>query len=138
MTQRFRPREPAWGTVCASGSRFAASKQQRAIQIQRRLGADVLDAAAAVGAETVEAEAIVRLIDLVHEALAQCPPLRRVDLALEHRVLDALPEVEASPRDSAQASATDRSLRIHVVSDKHQQVKIPPLRHPPLQFLRPQ
>ena len=80
----------------------------------------MLDSWSPVRTEPVEAQAVRLRVDLVNETGAQGSPLRRVDFALEYRVLHALTEVLAEPRDTAQAPAAGGITRGDVVSDEHE------------------
>ena len=83
---------------------MTGSEHQRSVEVEHRLGADMLHPAAAVGAEAVEAQAVRSRVDLVHQPRPQRRPLRRIDLAFEHRVLHALAEIQAGARHPAQAA----------------------------------
>jgi hypothetical protein len=96
----------------------AASGDQGTVQIQDVLDAEVLDLPLPVGAEEVEPKAVLGLIIFLKEPLAKEGPLRRVDHALEDRVLDSLAEVQAGLGDTAQAAASSRGGGGDVVADK--------------------
>ena len=94
--------------ACACGSR-EPQNDERAVQVERRLGADMLDAAVPVGAEIVEAQAVAcRDRSRPASRALSADPLRRVDLALEDRVLHPLAVVLAGLGDPTQAPPTGR------------------------------
>jgi hypothetical protein len=68
----------------AGHSRFAhVSKYQRAIEIERGFGANVLDPPLPIGAEVVEAKAVPLGSNLPEQTCLELDELRRIDLAFE-------------------------------------------------------
>src|SRR5688572_18417403 len=117
-------REPRGGWAGAAGSRGVTigswpgergkqrgqgvaltSNDEWALEVQRRLGAVMLEAALPVGAEIVEPQAVGLRVDDLQQAVLEFGELRRIELALEDRVLHALAAVQAGPGDLAQALA---------------------------------
>jgi hypothetical protein len=120
--RRLRPRERPGREMSAVGSRerLAGLEDQRGFQVLRRLGAKVLDASAAVGAQAVEAQAVESRIDFGGEAGAQQRPLRRREFAFEHRLLHPLAEVEAGPRHATQSPPAGGGFGAPIIGDQHQ------------------
>ena len=106
--------------MCLRFARLNASKEHRSIKIDGSVGPNMFDPTPAIRAEAVEAQAISRRIDLANQASAQCNPLRRFDLALENRLLDALAEIKTGTGDAPQTPASGCCLCVHVIGDEHQ------------------
>ena len=96
---------------------------QGAVEIEGRLGSDVLDTAFPVFAQEIVAEAVVGGIDERLEAVLELGPLSGVDLAFEDGVLDALAEVEAGLGHVAEAFVPVGRGGGDVVGDEDQHMK---------------
>lgn len=102
----------AWGSRMAGGS-----DDEDVLDIDGRLGTEVLDAVAVVVAEEIEAEAVFGGVVFIFELTSARDPLGVVDIAFEDRILDADAMVEADLGDSAKASASLRGDGGNVVTD---------------------
>jgi hypothetical protein len=60
----------------------------------------MLDTPLAICAQAIKAQTIPLPVYLIQQARAQTRPLRRIDLAFEHRVLHALAQVQTRLRDA--------------------------------------
>ena len=77
-------------------------QNHRLLDIHRRSGPDVLYLARVVVAKVVVAKAVGFRIEDVFKVCLEPHPLRRIDVALEDRILDADAEVLASLRNAPQ------------------------------------
>lgn len=110
-----------------------ASENERAVEIEHRPRANVLDAPSSFGTEPVEAQAVPLRIDQADKPGAQRRPLRRLQFALEYRILHTLSKIQTGARDPAQPFASGRRFRIDVVRDQHQHAyALPPRSTAPL------
>ena len=98
------PRERCGKEGHARGSRnatFEPSENERTVEINCWLGADVFDPPTPFAAQMIVAQAIGFGINDALETCLQSRPLRRVDLDLEQGELHALTEVTTSLGDTA-------------------------------------
>src|SRR6202158_5187079 len=80
----------------------------------------MLDAPTPLTAEEVEPKAVLRGLEFPEQARPQYRPLRAIDHAFEHRVLYALPIVEAGPGYPTQAAPALGGLGRDVIAHQHQ------------------
>ncbi len=92
---------------------FARSHDQRVAEVGDGLGADMLHAAAPVGAEIIIAQTVLlRDRSVASSSRLERRPLRRIDLDLEHRKLHALAVILARlARRGAAAAPRPAALR---------------------------
>ncbi len=74
--------------------------------------------------QEVEPKAILIFFHLVEKATPQNCPLRRIDNALEHGVLNPLSEIEACFRDSPESPSSCWIDRADVIADKHKHIDL--------------
>ena len=92
-----------------------ASDDERAIHIGCWFGADVFDPAPPVPAQHVEAKAVRREVDDVEKPGSECRPLRGIEVAFEHGILDPLTPILACARHGPQSTPTLPAVGGHVV-----------------------
>jgi hypothetical protein len=80
----------------------------------------VLDASLPFAAKEIETETILRWIGRGDESGAESDPLRRVDHALEDRVLHALTAIFAEPRYTPKPPPSGVIPSAYVIADKYE------------------
>ena len=98
------------------------SNDERPVEISGWFRSVVLDAPFPVRPKHVKTQAVFAFFELRQEPCAELRPLRRINLALEHRELDTLPKVQAGVGNTPQASAAGRRFRFYIVGYEHQHV----------------
>ena len=103
-----------------SGSRGRCSEDEGAIEIHRAESPVFLDLDAGAGGHAVEAQIVLRDIDLGQQLALERLEARQIDLAFEDRFLDALSRPFACLCHASQSSPTLARLRVDVVADDHE------------------
>lgn len=75
----------------------------------------VLHPAAPIASKEIETQTILRRQADLEQAQLQRRPLCRINIALEHRILHPLPEVQTRARDAVQSLLPGRRLRRDVI-----------------------
>jgi hypothetical protein len=100
-----------------SGSK--CSEHQWAIEVERGLCAQMFHARIPIGTQLVEPQAIGFGVDFLDQSIPQFDPLRRIDVAFEHGILDALAEVTASARHASQPPLSAIALGRYIICNQN-------------------
>ena len=109
---------PILGRQCLVRGPEKMSNNERSFDVVAGVGPMVLHLVLPIRAEVIEAQAVGLRIDDVKQAAFEHHELRRVNLALENRILHALAIIETGLGSAAQAGLANRGCGGNIVSDE--------------------